>query len=52
MEWGKGLVQREEEERNRQQLEREKTRDVARCAILAHVTNRTNIDTLWEQICG
>jgi len=38
MEWGKGLVQREEEEQNRQQLERERTRDVARCVVLVQAT--------------
>lgn len=30
MEWGKGLIQREEEEKRRAELEKEKTRDVAR----------------------
>lgn len=39
MEWGKGLVQRDEAERNRQELEREKTRDIARCVDIVHITN-------------
>lgn len=30
MEWGKGVVQRDEEERRRAELEKEKTRDIAR----------------------
>jgi len=30
MEWGKGIVQREEEEQHRRELERQRTKDVAR----------------------
>ena len=32
MEWGKGIVQREEEEQHRRELERQRTKDVARYA--------------------
>jgi len=48
MEWGKGIVQREEVERKRIELDREKTRDIARYANDAELNAEQKQQERWN----
>ncbi|KZS93917.1 hypothetical protein SISNIDRAFT_478354 [Sistotremastrum niveocremeum HHB9708] len=48
MQWGKGLVQREDEEKRRRELELEKTRDIARYADDADLNAHMKAEERWN----
>lgn len=52
MEWGKGLVQREEDEQKRKELELQRTKDVSRCDAVSYSRGNTLEPYLYIYPCG